>query len=116
MYASREKKCTGLKKWNACSWMKKRAENRDTARLTTAPAASSCALKFHVSNIQNTKHTMNVDITAGNLVFCKRKPLLPVFYYSTFKLSTKNSRPAVIFIAVLRHSGQQAFFLSAAPS
>lgn len=53
MYASSEQKCTGLKKWNACSWTKNRAENNATARLTIAPAASSCALKVHVSNIQN---------------------------------------------------------------
>ena len=37
-------------------------------------------------------------------------------FYSTLRLSTKNSRPAVIVRAVPPHAGQQAFFRSTVPS
>ena len=42
----------GLKNQNAFSWMKKRAENSATIKLTTAPTISSWLEKDQVSNIQ----------------------------------------------------------------
>ena len=56
--------------------MKKRAENKATARLITAPAISSCGVKDQVSSTQKAKLTTKVETTAGKVVFCKENPLL----------------------------------------
>ena len=51
--------------------MKNFDAKRAAARLTTAPAIISWAVKLHVSSTQTTKHRQKVDITAGNFVLGK---------------------------------------------
>ena len=46
------KNFAGLASQPAFAWMKKRAANSATSRLTTAPTMSSCAAKDQVSRIQ----------------------------------------------------------------
>ena len=98
--------------------MKNRDVKRAAARLTTAPAIISWAVNFQVSRIQKRKQRQKVEITAGNFVLGKSNLSFPIAYsiYSTLRLSTKNSRPAVILRAMPPHLGQRASRRSTPPS